>query len=105
MRDLIAKHQEGIAGASALSLFASLSYAVLKDFDLKRALQATALGALFAATGYLFLAEYFHLSVFFVVPIGLGAGFGAYPIVKSYTQRDITVVEWLMSKMGIKDKP
>lgn len=104
LRDLLAKHQEGIAGASALSLFASLSYAVLKSFDLKRALQATALGTLFAASGYLFLAEYLHWSVIFVVPIGLGSGFGAYPVVKAYTERDGTVASWLIDRLDRKGK-
>lgn len=105
LRDLLSKHQEGMAGASALSLFASLSYAVLKGFDIWRAAQAAGLGVLFATSGYFFLAEYLHWSVIFVVPIGLGAGYGAYPIVKAYTQRDGSVAEWLLDKLGRKDKP
>ena len=36
LRDLIAKHQENMAGAAGLSLFASLAYAILKQFDFKR---------------------------------------------------------------------
>ena len=105
LRDLLAKHQEGMAGASALSLFASLSYAVIKGFGLARATQAAALGTLFAASGYLFLAEYLHWSVIFIVPIGLASGFGAYPIVKAYTERDGTVAAWLIDRLGKKDKP
>ncbi len=107
LRELLAKHQEGMAGASALSLFASLSYAVLKSFDLPRAIQAAGLGTLFAASGYFFLAEYLNWSVIFVVPIGLGAGFGAYPVVKAYTQRDGSVANWVLDKLGLKtgDKP
>lgn len=105
LRDLLAKHQEGMAGASAVSLFASLSYAILKSFDLKRAAIAAGLGTLFSASGYLFLSEYLNWSVIFVVPIGLAAGFGAYPILKAYADRDGTVAEWLMAKLGIKDKP
>lgn len=105
LRTLLSKHQEGIAGATVLSLFASLGYAVLKQFELRRALQATLLGCLFSASGYLFLAEYLALPVFFVVPIGLGAGFGAYPIVKAYTERDGSVAGWLIDRFGKKEKP
>lgn len=105
LRELLSKHQEGMAGASVLSLFASLSYAILKSFDLWRALQAAALGTLFSASGYLFLSEYLNLSVFFVVPIGLGAGFGAYPVVKAYTMRDGSLADWILDKLGKKDKP
>ncbi len=105
LRELLAKHQESMAGASALSLFASLSYAIVKQFDLKQAAIAAALGTLFAGSGYFFLAEYLHLGVIFLVPIGLGAGFGAYPIVKAYTTRDGSVADWLLDKLGKKDKP
>ena len=94
-----------MAGASALSLFASLSYAVIKGFDMMRALQAAGLGILFSSSGYLFLAEYLHIAVFFIVPVGLGAGFGAYPIVKAYAERDGTVAGWLIDRFGKKDKP
>lgn len=105
LRELLTKHQEGMAGASALSLFASMSYAVLKNLSLRRAVLAAGLGTLFAASGYLFLSEYLKWSVIFVVPIGLAAGFGAYPILKAYTDRDGTIAEWLMAKLGLKDKP
>ncbi len=104
LRDLIAKHQESMAGASALSLFASLAYAIIKQFDLKRAAMAAALGTLFSASGYFFLAEYLHLGVIFIVPIGLGAGFGAYPIVKAYTNRDGSLADWFLDRVGKKDK-
>lgn len=105
LRELLAKHQEGMAGASALSLFASLSYAVLKGFDFMRALQAGALGLLFSASGFFFLAEYLNWSVIFIVPIGLGCGFGAYPVVKAYTNRDGSIAEWLIDRIAKKDKP
>ena len=105
LRDLLAKHQDGMAGASALSLFASLSYAVFKQLDLKRAGLAAGLGTLFSASGYLFLAEYLNWSVIFIVPIGLGSGFGAYPVVKAYVERDGSIAAWLLDRVGKKDKP
>lgn len=96
-----------MAGAAGLSLFASLAYAVLKQFDLKRSLQAAALGVLLSTSGWIFLAEYMHLAVFFVIPVGLAAGFGGYPIVKAYTERDGTVAAWFIDRFGKKtgDKP
>ena len=107
LRDLLSKHQEGMAGATVLSLFASVAYAVFKQFDWRHSLQAAGIGALLSSSGYLFLAEWLHLGVFFVVPIGLGAGFGAYPLLRAYTQRDGSVANWVLDKLGLKtgDKP
>ncbi len=93
LRDLLARNQEGMAGASILSLFFSASYVVIKQFDLWRSLQGAAVGALFSATLWLFLQEFLHLALFFIVPVAAGCGYGAFPLVKAWARKDDAIAD------------
>jgi len=87
LREILERNQEGMAGASALQLFFALAYAVVRQLDLWKSVQATLIGALFAATLWLFLAEILQLQTYFIVPVAIGCGFGAYPVVNAYVKR------------------
>lgn len=85
-----------MAGASILSLFFSASYVVAKGFDFLRAVQGAAVGALFAATLWLFLQEFLHLALFFIVPVAAGCGYGAFPLVRAWARKDDVIAENLV---------
>ncbi len=86
-RDLLARNQEGMAGAAALQLVFALVYAIVRQLDLWRSVQAIIIGALFAASLWLVLAEMLKLAAYYIVPVSIGCGFGAYPLVNAYVKR------------------
>lgn len=93
LRELLARHQEGIAGATALSLLFSLNYAVLKRIGLWRALAGAFTGCLTAGALWLFLAEYLHLIVLFIVPVSFVCGWGAYPLLSAWARKDDQIMD------------
>ncbi len=100
LRELLARNQEGMTGASILSLFFSTTYVVRKGFDLWNALQGAAIGALFAATLWVFLSEMVHLALFFIVPVAAGCGYGAFPLVKAWARKDDAIADDVVSIGG-----
>lgn len=87
LRDLLARNQEGMAGAAGLQIFFAMIYAVVRQLDLWKSIQAIVIGALFAATLWLVLAEMLKLEPYYIVLVSIGCGFGAYPLVNAYVKR------------------
>ena len=85
-----------MSGASILSLFFSASYVVAKGFDFWKALQGAAVGALFSAAMWLFLQEFLHLALFFIVPVAAGCAYGAFPLVKAWARKDDAIADNLV---------
>ena len=88
LRDLLARNQEGMAGAAGLSLVFGVCYAVYKQLDFRKSVLAGATGALFAAVIWLFVTEQWRLPVIFCIPVAIVCGFGAFPVVRAYVQKD-----------------
>lgn len=76
-----------------MSLLFSVNYAILKQLGLRRALSGAFTGSLSAAAMWLFLAEYFQLIVYFIVPVSFVCGWGAYPLLSAWTRRDDQIME------------
>ncbi len=88
LQDLLRRHQEGMAGATALSLLFGANYAVLKRLNFARAVTGATTGALFAGALWLFVAEYMALKVFFIVPVAFFSGYVAYPLLNAWVKKD-----------------
>ncbi len=88
LHDLMRRHQEGMAGATALSLLFGMNYAILKRVPLGRAVVGSLTGALVAGTLWLFLGEYMHLPLYWIVPVGAGSGYFSYPLLSAWVQKD-----------------
>lgn len=87
-RDLLARHQENMGAASAISLLSAVVYATFKKLDLKRSLMAAGAGSLFAAFAWLFVAEFIHPAVIILLPVAIFCGVLAFPLMTAYVQKD-----------------
>ena len=85
--DLITKHKQGIMGAMTLSAGFSMTYAIVSEFGVKKALQGVFVGCVFSGAGWFFLVEYLHLAVLFVVPVALGGAYLPFPLIRAYIRR------------------
>lgn len=98
LRELLARNQEGLAGSSGLALVFGACYAIYKSLDFKRSLLAAATGSLFAASIWTFLAEMYHVALFFFIPVAVISGFGAFPLVRAYIRKDDTLADGAVDK-------
>jgi hypothetical protein len=96
-REILARNQENAGIASVISLGWAAGYAIVKRLDVWSALSAALVGALAAATLWIFLAESFSLKLIIVVPLGVGCGIGAFPLLKAYTRRDDAIADGVLS--------
>lgn len=85
--DLIVRHKQGIVGAVGLAAFFSMTYAIVSEFALKKSLQGIFIGCVFSGAGWLFLASYLSLAVYFVVPVALGGAYLPFPLIRAYIRR------------------
>ena len=85
--DLIARHKQGIGGAVGLSAFFSMTYSIVSEFGLKKSMQCVFIGCVFSGAGWLFLASYLNLAVYFVVPVALGGAYLPFPLIRAYIRR------------------
>ena len=85
--DLVVQHEQGIGGAMALSICFSASYAIVSEFGMKKAIQAIFIGGVFSGAGWLFLVEWLHLAVYFVVVVALGGSYLPFPLIRAYIRR------------------
>ena len=88
LTELLTRHQEGLAGATGLSLLFSANYAIIKKLSLIFALTGALTSGLTAGALWLFLAEYLHLVVYFIVPVAFGCAWGAYPLLAAWSRKD-----------------
>lgn len=100
LRQLLAQHQENAVAASLLSLLWAFAYAVAKRFDFKTALTAAGIAALSSATIWLFLAAYVNPTILFLLPVGVGCGVGAFPIMRAYTKKDEALADEIVTGAG-----
>lgn len=87
-RALLAQHQENMGAASAISLLFAVVYATFKRLDWRRSLMAAGAGAVFAAALWLFLADWLHPAVIFLLPVAIACGVLAFPVMSAYVLRD-----------------
>jgi hypothetical protein len=85
--DLLIQHKQGIAGSMVLSVFFSATYAIGSEFGLKKGAQAIFVGSVFSGAGWLFLASYLHLAIYFVVAVALGSAYLPFPMIRAYIRR------------------
>lgn len=85
--DLLARHKQGIVGCVSLGACFSATYAIVSEFDLKKAAQAIFIGCVFSGAGWFFLAEYLQLAIYFVVPVSLGGAYVPFPLIRAYIRR------------------
>jgi len=70
-----------------LSAGFSMTYAIVSEFGVKKALQGVFVGCVFSGAGWFFLVEYLHLAVLFVVPVALGGAYLPFPLIRAYIRR------------------
>lgn len=87
-----------MAGAAIISLFWAASYSAFKRLALKEALLAAVTAAIFSATLWVFLSEWLHVALFYLFPLAIGCGVGAFPLMRSYTKRDERIADGVMDK-------
>jgi len=116
LRAMLDRNQETVAFTTVLSLLFAVTYAVMNKLDWRGACLAVGAGSLFAATLWLFMAEYWHISIVMVLPIAAGCGIGAFPLLKAYVKRSDAIADgvvdgasgwltrWLRKKNGEKDE-
>lgn len=85
--DLAILHKQGIVGAMGLSVFFSMTYAIVSEFGVKKSLQAIFVSCGFSGAGWFFAAEYLHPAVYFVVPFALGSSILPFPLMRAYIRR------------------
>lgn len=99
-RELLARHQENMGAASAISLMFAMCYAVFKRLQWQKALMAAGAGALFAAAAWLFLAAYVHPAVIILLPVAIACGVLAFPLMSAYVQRDEKIASDVVDGAG-----
>ncbi len=99
-RDLLARHQENMGAASAISLLFAVCYAVFKRLEWQKALMAAGAGSLFSAMAWLFLAAYVNPAVLFLIPVAAACGMLAFPLMQAYVQRDEKIASDVVEGAG-----
>ena len=77
-----------MAGGAIISLMWSICYAFFKKLPLRDTILASATGALFSATLWLFLSEYIHAALFILFPVAVGCGVGGFSLMRAWTKKD-----------------
>ena len=99
-RELLARHQENMGAASAISLCFAVCYSVFKRLEWRKALMAAGAGSLFAAVLWLFLAAYLNLAVIILLPVAAACGVLAFPLMQAYVQRDEKIASEVVDGAG-----
>lgn len=87
-RALLAQQQENMGAAASISLIFAVCYAAFKRLAWRESLMAAGAGSIFAAALWLFLASWVQPAVIILLPVAIGCGVLAFPIMKAYVQRD-----------------
>lgn len=90
---MLSRNQQGMAGASFLSLVCGAFFAIYMQLDFRKAMLAALTGALFAASSWMFLAEMWNVALIFFIPVAIICGFGAFPIVRAYVRKSDDIAE------------
>lgn len=99
-RDILSRHQENAGAVSILSLLWAMAYAVIKRLDLWAALAAAGIGALAGATLWIFLAEFINPNLIIMLPVAVGCGVGAFPLMRSWTKKDDAITDGVVDTAG-----
>ena len=104
--DIIIHNKQGIVGAALLSVAFSAIYGIVSEYGIGRVVFLIFSGCVFSGAGWLFLCEYVHLAVYFVVPVALLGSIAPYPLLRAYIRRQDSLANKALDiaarKTGVK---